>query len=234
MVAVSEATFQQEVLDASVTQPVIVDLWATWCEPCKTLGPIIEKVVAETNGAVKLVTVDVDANPAIAQAFQVQSIPAVFALFEGRVVDSFTGAMPEAAVREFVQRLAPASSPLEALLALGDEASLTKALTLDGSNPVVLTALAELWLSQARYDDVVTLLEPYAAVAELNALLARTRLLQSGVSLGSDLDVTLDELLTSAKTDESARAKLLEILGALGADDPRTLTYRRRLANLLY
>jgi putative thioredoxin len=198
------------------------------------LGPIIEKVVAETNGAVKLVTVDVDANPAIAQAFQVQSIPAVFALFEGRVVDSFTGAMPEAAVREFVQRLAPASSPLEALLALGDEAALTKALALDGSNPVVLTALAELWLSQARYDDVVTLLEPYAAVAELSALLARTRLLQSGISLGSDLDATLDELLTSAKTDESARARLLEILGALGADDPRTLTYRRRLANLLY
>ena len=87
-----------------------MDLWAEWCGPCKTLGPIIEKVVDETRGAVELAKVDVDANPQIAQAFQVQSIPAVFAIHDGQIVDTFVGALPEAQVREFVERLAPGAS----------------------------------------------------------------------------------------------------------------------------
>ena len=77
VVDVSDATFQQEVLERSKTVPVVVDLWATWCGPCKTLGPILEKVVKSTGGKVVLAKVDVDKNPAVARAFQVQSIPAV-------------------------------------------------------------------------------------------------------------------------------------------------------------
>ena len=77
-------------MEASMTTPIVVDLWAEWCTPCKTLGPILEKVIGETNGAVILAKVDVDANPRVAQAFQVQSIPAVFAVHEGKIVDSFT------------------------------------------------------------------------------------------------------------------------------------------------
>src|ERR1700694_2184199 len=107
---VTDASFESAVLDRSTKVPVVVDLWAEWCGPCRTLGPILERVVAETGGAVELVKVDVDANPAVASAFKVQSIPAVFALRDRKVVDNFIGALPEAAVRQFVDRLAPAPS----------------------------------------------------------------------------------------------------------------------------
>src|SRR3954464_529062 len=95
MADVTDATFEQDVIERSKTVPVIVDLWAEWCGPCKTLGPIIERVVDKTDGEVLLVKVDVDANPNIARAFQVQSIPAVFALHNGAIVDQFVGALPE-------------------------------------------------------------------------------------------------------------------------------------------
>src|SRR5580692_6024599 len=84
---VTDETFQAEVLDRSATVPVIVDLWAEWCGPCKTLGPMLEKAVADTGGAVALAKVNVDDNPGVAQAFAVQSIPAVFAISNGQVVD---------------------------------------------------------------------------------------------------------------------------------------------------
>ena len=106
---VTDQTFQADVLDRSATVPVVVDLWAPWCGPCKTLGPMLEKAVADTGGAVELAKVNVDDNPAVAQAFSVQSIPAVFALSGGQVVDQFIGAVPEAQVTAFVQRLAPAA-----------------------------------------------------------------------------------------------------------------------------
>src|SRR3954454_8656221 len=86
---VTDATFQTAVIDRSHEVPVVVDLWAPWCGPCRTLGPIIEKVVAGTDGKVELAKVDTDANPGVANAFQVQSIPAVYALKDGKVVDGF-------------------------------------------------------------------------------------------------------------------------------------------------
>src|SRR3954447_22701073 len=104
---VTDSTFETAVLERSTEVPVVVDLWAEWCGPCRTLGPIIEKVVGETNGSVELVKVDVDSNPQISKAFRVQSIPAVYAIRDRQVVDSFIGALPEPAVREWVSRLAP-------------------------------------------------------------------------------------------------------------------------------
>jgi putative thioredoxin len=98
--------FMTDVIDASNEVPVIVDFWATWCGPCKTLGPIIEKAVKEAKGAVKLVKIDVDKNPAVAGQLRIQSIPAVYAFFQGRPVDGFMGAQPESQVKQFVQRLA--------------------------------------------------------------------------------------------------------------------------------
>ena len=100
----TQANFENDVINASFDQPVLVDFWATWCEPCKTLGPLIEKVVAEYNGAVRLAKVDCDKEQQLAQMFGVRSIPTVVLVREGQLVDGFTGALPEAQLREFLSR----------------------------------------------------------------------------------------------------------------------------------
>lgn len=104
-----QTKFAKDVLEASRTVPVIVDFWAPWCGPCKTLQPTIEKVVTEAKGAVKLVKINIDQNQMLAQQLRIQSIPAVYAFFGGRPVDGFMGAVPESQVREFVGRLVQAS-----------------------------------------------------------------------------------------------------------------------------
>jgi putative thioredoxin len=100
----TEANFQTDVLDASFDQPVLVDLWATWCGPCKTLGPLLERVVAEFGGAVRLAKIDCDREQALAASFGVRSIPTVVLIREGQLLDAFTGALPESAIREFLLR----------------------------------------------------------------------------------------------------------------------------------
>jgi len=104
-----QTKFAKDVLEASRTVPVIVDFWAPWCGPCKTLQPMIEKVVTEAKGAVKLVKINIDQNQMLAQQLRIQSIPAVYAFFGGRPVDGFMGAVPESQVREFVGRLVQAT-----------------------------------------------------------------------------------------------------------------------------
>jgi putative thioredoxin len=115
---VTDATFEAAVLGRSQEVPVIVDLWAEWCGPCKTLGPILESAVAARAPRVELAKVDVDKNPGVAQAFQVQSIPAVFALYRGRPVDGFVGALPQAEVEAFLDRVLAAAAPSAADLAV--------------------------------------------------------------------------------------------------------------------
>src|SRR5690606_11745861 len=160
MVDVTDATFQTAVIERSMTVPVVVDLWAEWCGPCRTLGPIIEKVVAETDGKVELAKVDVDANPGISQAFRVQSIPAVYAIVDRGPVGQFRGALPEHEVREFVQKLLPAEEETEVqrLLRAGDEASLRAALELEPDSPEVVVALAELLANDGRGEEALALL----------------------------------------------------------------------------
>jgi putative thioredoxin len=231
---VTDATFSADVIERSKAVPVVVDLWAEWCGPCKTLGPILEKVVGETNGAVELAKVDVDANPRVAQAFGVQSIPAVFALRDGQIVDQFVGALPEGAVREFVERLAPGASAVDQLVATGDEASLRQALEVDATNLEAAVTLGELLRLSDHLDEAEAVLAPFAHLVAAKTVLARIRLQRSGVSLDGDLDLTLDHLLDQSGSDEGARASLLEVLDALGPEDPRYVTYRRRLASRLY
>ncbi|HEY9472620.1 MAG TPA: thioredoxin domain-containing protein, partial [Mycobacteriales bacterium] len=102
VIDVTEATFQAEVLNRSLQVPVVLDLWAEWCGPCKQLGPVLEKLATEGQGSWILARIDVDANPAIAQALRVQGIPAVKAVFQGQLVSEFTGAMPESQVRQWI------------------------------------------------------------------------------------------------------------------------------------
>lgn len=118
------ATFEAEVLQASLKVPVLVDFWAAWCGPCKTLGPIIEKLAAEYNGAFRLAKIDVDAEQQLAAAFQVRSIPTVMLVKDGQLVDGFPGALPEGQLREFLKHhgIEPAPAIDEGATAAADEA----------------------------------------------------------------------------------------------------------------
>lgn len=129
---VTDATFQAEVIERSKTTAVIVDLWAPWCGPCKTIGPILEKLTDATGGRVILAKVNVDENPAISAAFKVQSIPAVYALKDGAMFDGFVGAQSEHVIAEFVQSLMPEGGvpTVESLLAVGETRNVATAVRL--------------------------------------------------------------------------------------------------------
>jgi putative thioredoxin len=123
-VAVTDATFVAEVVDRSSTVPVVIDFWATWCEPCKQLSPVLERLAAEFGGRFLLATVDVDANPQLAQAFQVQSIPTVFAVLKGQPIPLFQGAQPEAQVRAVLTELlrVAAANGVDGVVPVGEQA----------------------------------------------------------------------------------------------------------------
>ncbi|MFD2265383.1 thioredoxin [Lacibacterium aquatile] len=115
---VTAATFMQEVIEASRDAAIVVDFWAPWCGPCKTLGPILEKTVAETKGAVRMVKINIDepANQQLAAQLRIQSIPTVYAFLDGRPVDMFQGALPESQVKQWIKRIADAVGPTDASL----------------------------------------------------------------------------------------------------------------------
>jgi putative thioredoxin len=214
----------------------VVDLWASWCGPCRTLGPIIEKVVGETDGRVELVKVDVDANPRVSATFQVQSIPAVYAIADRKVVDSFVGALPEPAVREWVARLVPDLSPAGALIAAGDEGALRRALDLEPGNSAAVIALATLLIDDGlpvAKQEAIELLARLPETAEVRHLLALARVGDEVVGEG-EVEPKLDALLARVKDDEEARQEFLDLLEVLGPDDPRTARYRKALTARLF
>jgi len=235
MVDVTDATFQTHVLEQSMRTPVVIDLWATWCQPCVSLGPIIERVVEATNGKVVLAKVDVDANPQIASAFKVQSIPAVFAMDQQRIVAEFLGARPEEFVAEWVNKLLPTAeqTEVERLFALGDEASLRAALELEPDNEPVSIALAELLVADGRSDDAKTILAKLPETPEVHRVLAMAR---TGLADASGLDVEAEllALLDRVKDDDEARQRFVDLLAVLGPDDERTADYRRKLTSKLF
>ena len=181
-------TFEAEVLQKSMQTPVLVDFWATWCGPCKSLGPILEKLAGEYNGAFELAKVDVDKEQQVAAAFQIRSVPTVFLIKDGQIVDGFPGAMPEGQLREFLTQ--HGVMPAEAAAAVEEE---TQALPLDPQAEV------------AALRDAITA-EPDKAELKLDLALA---LLKTGAT--SEAGQLLDGLPANLATDDRAiraRARL--------------------------
>lgn len=213
------ASFEQVVLAASHDHPVVVDFWAAWCGPCRTLGPILERQARADGGRWTLVKVDVDKDPQLAQRFGVQGIPAVFAFRGGQVVDSFTGALPERQVRDWLDRLAPDPAVAqvadgEAALAAGHPArariAFETALDLRPGLPAALLGLAEVAITEDHPDEARSLLDALDVLpAELDARRTRLRL-----KLGGGDVVALRRQVEAAPTDHAARFALAHALAA--------------------
>jgi putative thioredoxin len=232
---VTDQTFETAVIARSEDHPVVVDLWAPWCGPCRTLGPILEDVIGKTEGAVELVKVNVDENPQVAAAFQIQSIPAVYALRDGKVVDGFIGALPESSVTEFVSRLVPIASEADLLVEEGDEGSLRAALEIEADHPVGVVKLAEILVGRGETDEALALLARVPESAETRRVAALARLgLTAPATDTDDLDARFDALLGRVRTDDGARQEYVDLLETLEADDPRRLTYRKALSTRLF
>lgn len=242
MVDVTDETFETAVLERSTEVPVVVDLWAPWCGPCKTLGPILEKVIGATGGQVELAKVNVDENPRVGATFRVQSIPAVFAIKDRQIVDHFIGAVPESQVQQFVDGLAPQASPADKLVAVGTEDALRAALDIQPDHEGAVVGLAEMLVGRGDDESIEEALSLLARIPETAETRRIAALARTGAALadgdgsggGRDIEAELDGLLERVRSDEEARQRYLDLLEVLGPDDPRTGKYRRALTSRLF
>jgi putative thioredoxin len=235
---VRDADFDREVLQRSAERPVVVDFWAPWCGPCRSLGPLLERLAAEHAGAFVLARVNVDEEPRLAQGFAVRAIPTVLGFRAGKIVAEFTGAQPEPALRQFLAALLPteadrAVADAETLARAGDaagaEARFREALALDAHQPRALLGLARALAGRARESEALDLLERVTGSAALEAeaerLAAelRTRLgggedeaaLRARIAADpGDLAarLALGRALAGAQRWEEALAELLEVV----------------------
>ena len=235
-VDVTDEMFEAEVVAKSAEVPVVVDLWAPWCGPCRSLGPIIERVIDATEGRVVLVKVNVDENPRISQAFQVQSIPAVFAIKDRKVIDSFVGAIPEPQIKAWVAKFAPAKSEADTLidqgLALDQRDLLEQALGLEPGNARGVVALAERMVADGENDAALALLTRIPETADVTRVAALARI-GTPADSAQELLVELESLLPNVKADEVARQRYVDLLEVMG-DDPRVPALRRKLTACLF
>jgi putative thioredoxin len=247
---VTEQEFQQKVVERSKQVPVVVDFWAEWCGPCRTLGPALEKAVSARKGEIELAKLDTDRNPRIAQEFQIASIPAVKAFKDGKVVAEFIGAIPPARIEEFLNEIVP--SEADRLAESGDEESLRKALEVDPRHAQAAIGLGRLLLARGDAGEAGELLKAFPHDFIADGLAARAELSASGNGAGADelqgafaawdegdSETALEKLQSAlASEQDPARKDLLRrvmvaIFTELGADHPLAREHRRRLAAAL-
>lgn len=232
---VTTATFVQDVMEASREAVIVVDFWAPWCGPCKTLGPILEKAVAATKGAVRMVKINVDENQQLAAQMRIQSIPTVYAFFDGRPVDAFQGALPESQVKEWVKKLAalaaendPAAQIAEAIaqakeaLAAGDpmtaQAIYGQILQVDPENIEAIAGMGRIAVQAGQLDVAKQVLaqvpKDKANHAETLALKSAIELAEQTAELGGRAD--LEGRVAANPDDHEARYDLALLLYAEG------------------
>lgn len=230
----TDATFMADVVEQSKTVPVIVDFWATWCGPCKTLGPAIEAAVAKANGKVKLVKIDVDRNQVYAGQLRVQSIPTVYAFWQGQPVDGFQGAIPPSQIEEFVTKMAALAGPdedeagleeavavAESMLAEGDAAGAAETfaaiLQEDDANVPAYAGLARAHIALGDLDQAEAVLNgapaEVSAAAALDAVRAQIALVREAEKAGP-----VAELRAAVDADPSNNAARFDLATALAAN----------------